>query len=274
MNRRQLTGPALLLAAVLGQACGDAAPAPGTLEVRIYGEDFIEAGIPASEFLDGWAVKFDSFLVSVSDVAVAKGHTAPTVSQPAQQVFELARPSMRQGAVVAAAMVAGGNYDHVSYRIKPAGTTATAGPGVDAAAVTAMAAAGESVRVTGTAQKAGRAIAFAWGFGGSVLHKDCHGAAKVDGGTARTEITIHGDHLFYDDLFAPEPNLAFELIAASDADGDGTVTRAELAAKDITKEARYQVGSEKITNLWDFIARQVTTVGHIDGEGHCPTVLE
>jgi hypothetical protein len=278
MNKRRFSTSAFSIVfcaagVTMTGACGSDA-SPGTLEVRIYGEEFIEQGIPATEFVDGWAVRFDRFLVSLSEVTVAKGHGAPSVSHPAQQIFELARPSMPPGTLVTSAMVDGGDYDHVSYRIKPATAAATAGPGIEAATAAAMIATGESVRVSGTGSKAGKTVAFSWGFTGNVLHSECHGTANVDGGTAKTEITIHGDHLFYDDLFASEPNLAFELIAASDTNADGTVTKEELAAKDITKEARYQVGSEPIKNLWDFIARQVTTLGHIDGEGHCTTKIE
>ncbi|MEZ4472315.1 MAG: hypothetical protein R3F60_16270 [bacterium] len=63
--------------------------------------------------------------------------------------------------------------------------------------------------------------------------------------------------------------MAFDLIAAADADGDGLVTEAELAAVDISTQERYQVGSRPISDLWRFIEQQATTVGHIDGEGHC-----
>ncbi len=252
--------------------CGD--PAPGTLEIRIYGEGFIEEGIPAAELSDGWAVKFDRFLVGVSDVKAARGHGAPDLTDAQQRIFDVATPSMGKGALVATAMVPGGAFNHVSYRIKPATAGAMAAPGLVAGALDGMVAAGEAVRVEGKATKDGKTVSFAWGFKASVFHRECRGTAKVDGGSAATQITIHGDHLFYDDLFAAEPKVAFDIIAASDKDGDGTVTAAELAGKDISKEARYQVGSTKITNLWDFISRQVTTVGHIDGEGHCEITLE
>jgi hypothetical protein len=55
---------------------------------------------------------------------------------------------------------------------------------------------------------------------------------------------------------------------------DGEVTQAELTARDIRGQARYQVGNIPATNLWAFIAHQATTVGHINGEGHCATTAK
>ena len=70
-----------LLVPALAAGCGEAAP--GTVEVDVYGEDFIEEGIPAEEFADGWAVTFDTFLVTIGEVAVTAGHGAPALSEPA-----------------------------------------------------------------------------------------------------------------------------------------------------------------------------------------------
>lgn len=262
----------LCAAAALALGALACSAAPGPLEIRVHGEDFIEEGIPASEFSDGWAVTFDQFLVSLSKAEAAQGHGGSALAARDKRVFDLALPTGGQGTVVTSGMVPGGTYDHVSYIIAPAAAGATGSAGTDAALVQAMVGAGEAVRVQGKATKAGRTVGFDWAFKTMVAHA-CHTAAGVDGGgaTAKIELTIHGDHLFYDDLVASEPNLSFDLIAAADADGNGRVTREELAAKDLTAEARYQVGSFPVKNLWEFIAHQVTTLGHIDGEGHCDT---
>jgi hypothetical protein len=42
----------------------------GTLSFTVWGEEFIEAGIPADVFADAWSVRFDSFLVVVGDARV------------------------------------------------------------------------------------------------------------------------------------------------------------------------------------------------------------
>ena len=89
------------------------------------------------------------------------------------------------------------------------------------------------------------------------------------GQPAVVQLTIHGDHLLYDDLFSETPNVAFTLIADADADNDGEVSRAELEAVDLRPLPNYQVGSTDIVDLWHFIEHLTTTLGHIDGEGHC-----
>ncbi len=87
------------------------------------------------------------------------------------------------------------------------------------------------------------------------------------------QITIHGDHLFMDSLVEMEPSLRFDAIAAADADHDGDVTLEELEAVSQTAfEAldHYDVDPDSgITDLRAYLTYLATTVGHIDGEGHC-----
>lgn len=259
------------LAMLLAAACSDSG-APGTLEVRIYGEAFIEEGIPAAEFDDGWSIAFDTFLVSVGEVAVAAGPAgAFVIDDPAYRIYDLARPSGGSGFPVTSAEVIAGTYDHVRFRIAPS-ATAVAG-NAEADDVEMMRAGGYAVWVAGVATRGGESKRFAWGFATATAYAACYTRARVDGDHAAIEITIHGDHIFYDDLVSSEPALSFDPMAAADRDGDDLVTVEELAGLDISAEERYQVGSLDIDDLWGFIDQQVSTVGHIDGEGHCDTTL-
>lgn len=230
-------------------ACGDdEGPSAGTLRVTIYGEEFIEDGIPEKVFVDGWSVDFERFIVTIGDVTAARGEDEPDVVDPQYRVFDLTENSGEQGhLVVEQENVPGGAYDHVGFRI----------------------AAG--LFVQGSAIKADATKIFAWTFDTATTYAHCESTAEVDGDVATSQITIHADHLLYDDLFSETPNVAFDLVAAADdnGDADGEVTAEELAATDLSTEKRYQVGSTGIDNLWDFIEYQTGTVGHIDGEGHC-----
>lgn len=241
-------------------ACSEAGE--GTLATRIYGEPFIEEGIPADVFIDGWAVSFTKFIVVVDDIS------AHDVKDGGRYAFDLVPGTDGEGQGVADLVVPEG-MQSLDYRIAPGG--AADGGNATAADKTMMADSGWSVFVEGTATKDGASIAFSWGFDTTTEYSHCEVVESVPAdGEATTVMTIHADHLFYDDLVSEEPNVAFDLVAASDADMDGTVTQAELQARSITMETRYQVGDrEDITNLWDFISAQTSTLGHIDGEGHC-----
>lgn len=243
----------------------DPASGEGTLRVAIYGEEFIEDEIPADVFVDGWRVQLTRFLVAVDDID-ADGEPVD-----GQHVFDLSQPSGGEGHDVAMLTMPAGTVETLSYRIAPAGAGARSG-NATAADLDTMRDGGWSIRVEGTATRETETKTFAWGFTTSTAYSPCEtNQPLADGATATSQITIHADHLFYDDLDSEEPNVAFDLVAAADADGDGIVTIEELAATDITAEERYQVGSRDIADLQGFVAAQTSTLGHIDGEGHCET---
>ncbi len=250
------------------------APGEGELEVRIWGEEYIEEQIPADVFVDGWTLTYEKFLVSVGELGLAQAGQPADAEEATFQIFDLTRPSGGEGVAVTSATVSAGAYDDLDYRIAPS-TAATAG-NATAADVTLMRDGGFSLYIAGKAERAGTVKTFAWGFATSTHYERCKSTAVIAaGGTATSQITVHGDHLFYDDLFSPTPNVTFDLFAAADADADGEVTRAELAATDIRALANYQVGNLiEIKDLWRFIEQQTTTVGHIDGEGHCENLRE
>lgn len=258
------TAPLLLL---LG-ACD---PGHDTLTVRIYGEAFIESGIPAGVFDDGWTLHYDRFLVSVGKVDVGETGAGPALSEPGFQIFDLTQPSMGAGSLVAEAIVPTGRYDDTAYFIAPAADARAGNASADD--VTMMRSGGYSVYVAGSASKDGVTKRFAWGFGAVTDYVACESLAAVNPGEpGEVQITIHGDHLFYDELYDPEALLLFDLVASADVDEDGEITQAELLAVDLRPLPNYQVGSTDIEDLWHFIEHQSTTIGHIDGEGFCKAV--
>lgn len=238
------------------------------LEVRVYGEEYIEEGLPTDIFSDGWSLRYEKFLVNVGSVAVAELGAEPGLRVAAFQVFDLTKASDGAGQEVGSDLVSLGRYDETSFTIAP-DANATAG-NATAADLTLMKDGGFSVYVAGTATKGSVSKHFAWGFGTHTDYSECESLAEVRGGQpAVVQLTIHGDHLMYDDLFSMTPNVTFELIASADQDGDGEVSRAELEEVDLRPLPNYQVGSTDIVDLWHFIEHLTTTLGHIDGEGHC-----
>ncbi|MEL6182331.1 MAG: hypothetical protein AAFS10_25470, partial [Myxococcota bacterium] len=131
---------------------------------------------------------------------------------------------------------------------------------------------GYAMLVEGSATRGTESKTFTWAFATETTYLNCQTQADVEvNSEGVSQLTIHADHLFYDDLVSEEPNVAFDLVASADANGDGEVTQAELAQVDLSTQSRYQVGSAPIQDLWGFIEAQTRTLGHIDGEGHCDT---
>lgn len=255
-------------------ACGDSS---GTITATVYGEAFIEDGIPADVFSDGWAIELDKFLVSVGDPKARAGERGAEVGDDNMYIVDLAQPSGGEGYELATFEAPAGTYDHYGYRIAPRADAivVNAAP-ADAAA---MIAAGYSILLQGRATRGGVTKTLDWGFALKLAHGHCEIDARVDADAVTVQSTIHADHFFYDDAVSPEPAVAFQLVADSDADGDGAVTLAELAMRDIRGETRYQVGSKRdakgdpIVNLAQYLELQATTLGHINGEGHCEDLI-
>jgi hypothetical protein len=256
-----LTKASVALATLLLPACEGG---EGELKVTIYGEAFIEDSIPAEVFADGWSVTFDRFLVVVRDVA-ADDHPLPGTF-----VFDLAQPSSG-GHDVGTVVMPAGTVSDLAYRIAPLRAETVAG-NTDSDDVALLRGGPFSLFLSGTAMRDDEVVRFSWGLATDTAYGPCTTNMEVEADrSATSQITVHGDHMFYDDLDSPTPNVAFDLIASADADGDGDVTEAELRLVDISSEERYQVGSRDITDLWTFLEVQSTTLGHIDGEGHCET---
>jgi len=233
-------------------------------QIIAYGEEYVEDHIPAEDVIDGWRIEFDEFLIVLANIE-AKSVSGPRVSSNDSVVLDLKKSSGGIGHPTLTLDLVAGEVESVSYSVLPA-SSATTSPNASAADLQKMKESGYSIFVRGVANRGPDEKRFTWGFKTTTVYSNCETEAIA--GIKPSWLTIHADHFFYDD-FLTEPNVAFDLIASADTNGDGEVTEEELRALDITGESRYQVGSLPITNLWEFIEAQSKTLGHIDGEGHC-----
>lgn len=222
-------------AALLPACAGEAGE--GEVEVTVYGEDFIELGIPAEAMADGWSVSFDRFDVTVGEVTVGGVEIVEAES------IDLSVDTEGAGHPVGSARVPAGDHSDSSYAIT-------------------------RVAMQGSATKEGVTKTFDWVFEGETHYSACETTTAVsDGGAATFQVTVHADHFFYDSLVAEEPQVVFQALADADADDDGAITRAELEAADI---GGYDPGSAgEVEDLWAWLVAQGGTLGHVDGEGHC-----
>lgn len=258
-------------------SCLSACGGTGRLSLTAWGEEYIEEEIPAAEFEDGYTVRFTKFLVVVNEfqLATKTGETGPRQAKPA--LIDVHKP----GPVELERFddVPAQKWDSVSWAIMPSADAVAVGE-VSGDDVTRMKTEGYSLYVEGNVSKGAVSKTFAWGFKTDTRYSECsnddlgEGVTVPTGGTVDVQLTIHGDHLWYDDLQSPDAKLRGEAIVAADADADGTVTLAELAAVPLTTLPVGQYGTggaSQVKTLADFVTALGRTVGHFRGEGECLT---
>jgi len=233
--------PARLWPLTLLSACG-----PATWSVTIWGEDFIEREIPASAFDDDCSVAFDTFTVALDGATLLDGN-GTAAGDALSGVFDLTEPGPQE---VGTVVVPAGTYDTVRF-VLASDTDAT-------------------LHTAGSLTCGDTAVTFDWSFPPTTTY-DCEPAPLTPGkGTAaETELTIHGDHLFYDALEDPDALLRGRPILEADADADGQVTLAELARVTVAPLGHRVGRYSEVTDLAAFVTHLTQTVGHVDGEGHC-----
>jgi len=173
-----------------------------------------------------------------------------------------------------------GPWEEVSYEIAPI-DAATTLEGATEADKQLMLDAGASVHIEAVARSGAVEKRLDWTFSIATAYRSCkgekdgketEGVLVTNGGADTVELTIHGDHFFYDDLQAATAVLRFDPIAAADADADGQVTLEEVAAVELVDipEGSYGTGSAgNINDLGAFVAALSRTLGHFRGEGEC-----
>jgi hypothetical protein len=239
--------------------------APATWSLETWGEAFIEEGLPAEEFVDGCSATFDHFLVTVANPGLVGGSGEAVSDLPAETVWDLVGAGPH---AIGASEVPATTYSRVDVTVGPASAAAAAG-NATADQVAQLVDGGWSIHVAGELTCGARSAAFAWGFDTETTYRCEPELTLAAGGQGSTEFTVHGDHLFYDALEDPEAGLRGEALLDAD-DGDGDLTQAELAAVALAPLGDYDVGGfSEVTDLAAFVEHQTTSVGHVDGEGHC-----
>lgn len=279
MSSRHLLVLLVTFAVTSALSCSD--EGEGAVSFTTYGEDFIEKEIPEGDVADGWAIRYDRFLVAIGEVRVAVSDAPPAAAMTDSKLFDMKVPGEKL--VVSFTSLPAKAYDRVSYEIGPATATTDLGVGVTDADRAFMTSHGYGIYLEAVATKAEVTKRLAWGFSTRTLYDRCRseeGGREIDGVvvttglTAAVELTIHGDHFFYDDLRSADAVLRFDAFAAADADADGTITLDELSAVKLAALPRdggpYGTGSATgIHDLRAYVEALSRTVGHFRGEGEC-----
>lgn len=284
MKTQRFVPVASILLAASISACGaDAAAGKGTATFTTWGEAYVEEGIPADPggqagFVDGWSLKYDKFLVCYAEVTVADSSGAVGAKMAGSRLVDNTKPGKKT--VVKFTDLEAKAWERVSYRIAPAtaDTEVVAGEASDR---DLMVKGGYSLYVSGTLTKGAVTKKIRWGFALGTQYSLCEaeqggkltqGIVVRDGAEDVSELTTHGDHLFYDRLQAGATgtvtSLRFDTLAAADADGDGEVTLDELAAAQLDVKL-YDPSGLPAGDMKAFVSALARTVGHFRGEGEC-----
>jgi hypothetical protein len=282
-----LTVLALTLALGGSASCGGGAR--GDLEVRLGGEQAAEVGWPFEAdgevvgFADGWSMAIDRVVVSVASFAL-RGGDGETASLAVDPVVA----DLGSGPVLAWRIegVPARRWEDVSWVVAPPTASARRLGGAREEDVSRMIAEGWSILLEGRATHPSHGtfeVSVCMPL--EVANERCEGADGTLGvvvpasGVARTELTFHLDHVFFDSLGDRAPEMRFQAWAAA-AGEDRRVTLADLARQPLADlrdldgsplGVVYDPGPVPLSSsdLRAFVAASTATVGHLDGEGHC-----
>lgn len=281
----------IALATLLAVACSDSGAdgdGKGSVTFTTWGEEFIEKEIPATDdegnvvVEDGWTIRFTKFLLVISDVSVAEDGKEPVAKLATPKLYDLHAPGPKP--VATFTDLPSKPYTHVSYSVSPAAADVEIGGGASDADKQFMVDNGYSVYVEGNLVKDATSKTFSWGFDTSTIYDKCEGEVSgkktpgvivTNGGDDAVELTIHGDHFFYDDLQADDAKVRVDNIANADADGDGAITLEELAAVELADRTKITAGTygtgtaSNVNDLRAFVEALSRTLGHFRGEGEC-----
>lgn len=265
-------------------ACGDD-NGKGTVTVTTWGESFIEDGLPSSVFpKDNWSVKYSKFLVVYHSVTIADESNNVVAKLGHPLVFDMTKKATGSTKTLFTAELEAKAWPNVSYQVGPISDDATAGDLAADTDVTLLRADQASVHVEGTATSpTGATKTFNWSFSPATLFQGCHGEQDgkdvdgvivTNGGNQIVELTVHGDHLFYDDLQSEEAVPRFQALADADTNNDGEVTLAELDQVPLytipIEKGTYGTGAlGNVNTLGDYERTLSRTIGHYRGEGSC-----
>jgi len=260
-----------------GDDAGDDGAGSGTATFSVWGEEFIEDGIPADEFADGWSVTFDRFLLALGGITV-RDRAGNGAELEGSWLLDLTEPGPHE---LGSLELTSKAWPLVGYAVRPVTAATELHTSATAGDLELMETGGFSVFVSGSAVLDGATKTFAWGFANGTRYGNCvseidgkqiPGILVGNGGEEKVELTIHGDHFFYDDLASEDAVPRFSALASADADDDGEVTLAELAAVPLVtlEDGPYGTGSAShVNDLGAFVGALTRTLGHFQGEGHC-----
>jgi hypothetical protein len=291
--------PALALAGCAGPT--------GRLAIYVEAEDTITNGIAAGsaeeDVQDGWSVHYDDFIVALGEARVSRRATGETRASGVRVVVDLAALTNASLPLDTFDAMTTARWDVVGYAALTPRATDVRHDSVSQGDFDAMVAAGCTYLVRGTiSSPTGQSCApgttvcvpetdvhFRFCVPAPVDYGPCSspdgmpGVAVAASGTSSAQLTLHGDHLWFDSFPSGSEGTTSrraQWLADADLDHDGEATQGELervraatlftTARGYSLAGAFSFDGRGIVTAWDFARAQLATSGHFFGEGECP----
>ena len=283
------------LIAALFAGCGSdstGGSGDGNLSVLIQAEESIPDGLEAGDgeenIRDGFDISYSRYIVTLGNVAMSQLDGGDFQSSAVVVVVDLTSLPSTLPELTAFDGIPTGQYSSFGFETPPADTEVVNLNAVEQADIDAMIANGWSYIIEGTITQVSDGASKSFLISADVpsVYRDCAVEGLAPGvnvsSNSSVDITLHGDHLFFNGFPEEEGNvvrLAQWLWDIEDVDSDDVLTQADFeAATDIATlypsppAGVYELTGgpiTPITSAWDFIRAQLGTQGHIFGEGEC-----
>lgn len=256
---------------LLTSAC---AGGQGTVQITTWGEESVPEGFPPERGEDGWDLTFDHWLMSVADIRLHDPDDDSRIAE-ADGSWVIDVTTAEAPVDLTSFEAPAGERPFFAFAITPPTPDTTVVDGTDAALVDEMIAAGASHYVIGQATKDDVTKTFAWAFDLDVDLTNCRNGIDDTPGlpvtadeSVEANITLHADHLLWDQFGTTEADIRFDGPASADADEDGEITVAELDAVDVATVG-YEAQGVAVDTLWEFMRFGLGIAPHLNGRGLC-----
>lgn len=264
-------------------SCGDSGEGESELLIALSAEQSISRGLdPGADVdntVDQCQVRYDKYLVALGNVKVSRTSDGASATLPQVYIADMLQVG-EHFPLGSLGKVASGQWDQFSFETPVASATSSALTGVlpeDAARIRER---GLTYVIEGRVSCPEKSVTFSLELAAPTAYERCSidgepGIAVREGGTTPAKITLHGDHLWFNTLSAGE-EMTVQRRAAwllrADKNGDGAVDNGELSAlpaEQAFPRSEYEISGATITNALEFARAQLSTQGHLNGEGDC-----
>lgn len=306
-----MTGRTIGVAVAVALAGCGGETSTGALTVQLEAEETISGGLAAGtadeDVVDGWSVTFEQYVIAIGEIELEGGGDEPFHADTVL-VVDLAEVPASGLELARIDAIPAGLWPQIFFATPLATADAARHASVPQADFDRMVAEGCTYLIRGTLESpdgerciggdatmctAVASIAFdlcvpaETHFGPCETDTGIEGVTIAGNNTTAVNLTIHGDHLFFNGFPAgAEGTVArrAQWLADADVDADGTVTRADLesitGASALGRLLPADAGDGlpgfdlaaspiPLASAWDYVRAQLKTQGHFQGEGEC-----